>query len=119
MVWHEGADKCLAEVVKKMPTVGNLHGLRRGRRSRLGIKTCSIPADNLCSRMSSKPLCCTLRAAIRQQIDNLTAFKVTKNRAVPVPLTPCPVIDSQHPRSVSGRHEHLTAQLAEQCRPAG
>src|ERR1035441_6106546 len=56
MVWHESADKRLAEVVKKMPTVGNLHCVRHGRRGSLGIQAGSIPADNLRSRMSSKPL---------------------------------------------------------------
>src|SRR5664280_2143091 len=109
MMWHKSTNKCLAEVVKNVPAVGNLHGVRHGRRRSLGIQAGSIPADNLCSRVSSKPLRSALRAAVWQQINNLAALQVTENRAVPMPLTPCPVVDSQHPRCMSGRHHHLTA----------
>jgi len=65
VVWQESGDKRLAQIMKKMPTIGNLHGIRSACLSCLGILTGTIPANNLCPGMSSEPLCSALRAAVR------------------------------------------------------
>src|SRR6185437_1303859 len=119
MVRHECTDERLRQVVKQMPTIGNLHCLRRSCSCRLRIQAGAIAADNLRSRMSTKPFHSAFRTAVRQQIDDLSTFQVAENRAISMSLAPCPVIDTQHPGSLSGRLYHLAAQLTKECRAAG
>ena len=69
--------------------------------------------------MTTKPFRSTFRTAVRQQIDDLTTFQVAENRAVSMPLAPGPVIDTQHPGSLSGRLYQLPAQLTKECRTTG
>src|ERR1700739_2695197 len=116
---NECTDECLRQVVKQVPTIGNLHRLRRTCCCRLGIQAGAVAADDLRSRMSPKPFRSTFRTAVRQQIDDLTTFQVAENRAISMPLAPGPVIDTQHPGSLSGRLYQLAAQLTKECRTAG
>ena len=89
----------LAHIVKKVSSISHLNRVRRGFRRRLGIQTGSIPADDLGSRMGPQPLRGTLRAAVRQQIDDLATFQVTENRAVATSLAPRLVVDAQYPKA--------------------
>jgi hypothetical protein len=89
----------LAHIVKKVSSISHLNRVRRGFRRRLGIQTGSIPTDDLGSRMSPQPLRGTLRAAVRQQIDDLATFQVTENRAVATSLAPRLVVDAQYPKA--------------------
>ena len=119
MVRHECTDECLGQVVKQVPTIRNLHRLRRSCCCCLSIQAGAIATDNLRSRMSTKPFRSAFRTAVRQQIDDLSTFQVAENRAISMPLAPCPVIDTQHPGSSSGRLYQLAAQLTKECRTAG
>ena len=119
MMWHQSALESLAHVVKEVPSIGHLYGLRRGFRRRFGVQTGSVPADDFGARMSPQPLRGAFRAAVRQQIDDLAELQVTENRAVTTPFAPRPVVDAQHPRRLSRRHHHLTTQLSQQRRTAG
>ncbi len=94
MVRYECTDECLCQVVKQVPTIGNLDSLRRSCCCRLGIQAGAVAADDLRSRMSPKPFRSAFRTAVRQQIDDLTTFQVAENRAISMPLAPGPVIDT-------------------------
>ena len=78
MVWHEGADECLSQIVKQVPTVGNLHRVWRSPCCRLRIKTGTVAADDLSPGMSTKPFRGAFRAAVRQQINDLPTFGVER-----------------------------------------
>jgi hypothetical protein len=74
-------------------------------------------ADNLCSRVSWKPLRSTLCATIRQYINDLAALKVTENRAVPVLLAPGPVVASQSVYLRRERSRHQAASERDGTKP--
>ena len=101
----------LAHVPKQMPTVGDLHGLRRGFGGRFGIQGGAIAADDLRTGMFAKPLFRALGATVRQQIDHLAAFQVAKDRSIAMPLAPRPVIDTQNSRRPCAIDECLSEQL--------
>lgn len=119
MVRHECTDECLRQVVKQVPSIGNLHRLRRSCCCCLRIQAGAITADNLRSRMSAKPFRGAFRTAVRQQIDDLSTFQVAEDRAISMPLAPCPVIDTQYPRSLGARLYLPAAQLAKERRTTG
>ena len=99
MMRYQSTQQSLAHIVKKVPSISHLNRVRRGFRRRLGIQTGSIPTDDLGSRMSPQPLRGTLRAAVRQQIDDLATFQVKENRAVATSLAPRLVVDAQYPKA--------------------
>ncbi len=119
MVRDECTDECLGQVVKQVPTISNLHCLGRSCFCCLRIQAGAVAADNLRARMSTKPFRSAFRTAVRQQIDDPSTFQVAENRAISMPLAPGPVIDTQYPRSLSGRLDQLAAQLTKECRTAG
>src|SRR6516162_3822876 len=55
MVWDEGADECLCQVVEQVPAISNLDSLWQSHSSCLSIQAGAITANNLRSRMSTKP----------------------------------------------------------------
>ena len=65
MMRHKGGDERLAHVVKKMPSIRNLHRLRRGLGHCFGVQTGSVAANDLGSRMRPQPLGGALRATVR------------------------------------------------------
>ena len=71
MVRYECTDECLGQVVKQVPTIGDLHRLRRSCCCCLRIQAGAIATDNLRSRMSTKPFRSAFRTAVRQQMDDL------------------------------------------------
>src|ERR1035438_8179406 len=66
MVWHQGADESLAQVVKQVPTVSDLYRPWRGLCCGCGIQAWTITPRNLGSGMAAQPLFSTLLASIRQ-----------------------------------------------------
>ncbi len=82
-----------------METVGNLNCVRSLLFAALGVRTGSIPNNDLDTGVMTEPICKYLGGAILEQINRQVRLKIEQQRAI-LPLLPAQgnVIDTQHPR---------------------
>ena len=91
----------LSQVLQQVPAVRDLHGPGGSLRRRLGVGRRTIPADDFDAGMGLEPRGHGVRVAVGEEVDNVTAFQVHDDRAVPLPLAPGPVIDPHTTRGDS------------------
>ena len=90
--------KGLAKIMQKVPSVSNLHGLRRAAARTFGIKTGAVSGHDLNAGMALQPFCDRVRVSIRQKINNAIALQIADDRPVSLPAAPGPIVDADDPR---------------------
>src|SRR5260370_10670582 len=113
MMGQWGCEKLLqslTQVFEKMPCICSLDRLGSSESSSLCRDIASITANDLNGRISLEPSPNRSRIPIRQQVNRAMPFKVTDEGAVPMPLVPCPVIQTDHTR----RLDRIIGETAQQ-----
>ncbi len=77
-----------------MLAVGNLSGLRGALCGSLGISLGAVAGNDVDAGMSTQPSGDTLRSAIRQEVNNLTALMIDQDGAVCTALAKGEIIDA-------------------------
>ena len=90
--------KRLAKIMQKVPSVSNLHGLRRAAAGTFGIETGAVTGHDLNAGMALQPFCDRVRVSIRQKINNAIALQIADDRPVSLPAAPGPIVDADDPR---------------------
>ena len=85
------------EVLQKVETVRNLHGVRSCPPRRFGVLATTIPAHYLHPRMLPEPMGESVRAAVRQDIHQRVAFEIHQDRSVAGAPTESEVVHAQDP----------------------
>jgi hypothetical protein len=101
-----------------MPPIRDLNGPRKRFARGFGIDTAAVPTHDLGARMRAQPPCDGVGIAVRQQVDHLALLKIAQDRAVAMPLLPCPVIDAKHARRCHRQSSSTMLEFTEQSRSA-
>lgn len=88
----------LAEVAQQMPAIQDVHRLGRPQPDGLAVDLGPVAGDDLSPRMAPQPSGDRFGLAIGQEIGDHPAFQIDDHRAVAVPATPGPLVDSDHAR---------------------
>jgi hypothetical protein len=90
-----------------MPTVGDLHRVRRTLADSIGICPGTVACHDLNARMLSKPARERPGLPIGQQIHNTVPLQIDQDRSITMTAPPGPVIHRQHTRRVHRRSIRL------------
>ena len=119
MVRSQGMSQGFAQVTQQVPTISYLNGLRSRPACGFGIDPAAVAADDLGTRMSSKPGSYGVGVAIGKQVDHPARLQVAQDRSIAMPLAPGPVVDAEHPWSLHWKPRAARMKLPQQSRPAG
>lgn len=96
----EGQTQRFAQVLEKMPAVGDLRCIGSTATGAVSINASAIASDDFDARMTFQPSRDRVGISVRQQIEDAVAFQIADDRSVALPLAPGPVDDADHPRRV-------------------
>ena len=108
-----------AQVTQKVPTIGNLNGLRSSPPCSFGVDPTTVATDDLGTWMSSQPRSYGVGVAIRKQVNHPASLEVTQDRSIAMALAPCPVVDPEYAWGLNQRLTVAVMKLTQQRRPAG
>jgi hypothetical protein len=77
-----------------MPAISHLDCIGRTLIDALDVRTCPVAADDLNTRMISKPSFQSFGRSICQQIDRTATLKVNQNGTIALTFTPSPIVKS-------------------------
>jgi len=101
-----------------MPPIRNVDGIGCSAPTAVGVAGATVAGDHLDAGVGAQPRCKAIRLAVRQQVNDGTAFQVNENRAVALPAFPGSVVHPEHAWR-RGRHRRRpTTDEAEQGGPA-
>ncbi|WUA05714.1 hypothetical protein OG225_26290 [Nocardia sp. NBC_01377] len=115
MAGHAAFDR-LAEVVPDVPSVGDLHCVRRSGGDPLGVGAATVAAYDLDAWMGSQPGREGGGGPVVEDLDRAAGHHIDQDRSVVVPATQGEVIDTQHVRDRDHRIGK-SADLAQQSHP--
>ncbi len=85
-----------ARVLEQMPTVSDLHRVRKDARGSVAIAATTITRQNIYLGMGGEPRCDGCSFAVRQQRYNPPPFEIDDDRPIAMVATESPVIDTSH-----------------------
>src|SRR5579875_1167142 len=85
-----------------MKTIGDLPGSRRTHLRTLRINATTVSANHTNSRLLLQPRLEALGRAVCQQVPHGTLLQIDQDRAVGLPFTPSPIIDTEDLYRVDG-----------------
>lgn len=88
-------------ILDKMPTTGDLDGLRRALGRGFDIAGAAVPGDKFNIRMVPKPCGGGVALAVWKKRHNTTLLQIAYNRSVSTSSAPRPVINSNRPKRPS------------------
>lgn len=95
--FHDG-EHCIRTIAQHVPAISNLPSQRGTFARALGIAAGPIACDNLCAGVGLQPVGKGLALPIRQQVNDLVGLEIHQHGAVPLPLSPCPIVNAQDTR---------------------
>jgi hypothetical protein len=119
MVAIKQALQCLAQILQEVKAIGDLHRLRCPFRCSIGIRSCTVAADDGDLGVLLEPSFDGCGGSIRQQVDHLMGFKIDDHRPLAVPFAPGPVVDANDLWGRRCRCGRAARQAKERVRTGG
>jgi hypothetical protein len=89
------ADQRLSQILEEMPPVGNLNGIGSNLMCPFSVRTCSIAANELDSRMLLQPGAQRLGCALRQELNRAVVIKVDQDGAIGLAFAEGEIVDTK------------------------